>query len=205
MRAVNLLPADARGGGSRGLAFGAGLPVRRTLQVGGLAAIAVAALFVALFFHERSVVHGKQARLDTDNRRLVAVQPQADAVRAAQAEAQARVNAVRVVAGSRMNWDRTMTDLAKYLPTDVYLTSLSVNAPVTAAAAGAASVTDSTPPPATAQLSISGVATSYVRVAAVLDRLALVPWMTNVTLQGTSRDPSGKTSFSVQTGVGEVH
>lgn len=204
MRAVNLLPADARGGG-RSRSLGSGIPVRRALQVGGVVTVLVAALFIALFFHERSIVHGKQSRLDTDNRRLVAVQAQADAVRAAQQDAQSRFNAVRTVTDSRMNWDRTMNDLAKYLPTDVYLTSLQATAPVSAAAAGAASVTDSSPPAAASQLTIAGVAGSYVRVAAVLDRLALVSWLSNVTLQATSRDSSGKTTFTVQAGVAEVH
>jgi Tfp pilus assembly protein PilN len=204
MRAVNLLPADAQTS-ARSFTFGAGLSVRRALQVGGVVTVLVAALFVALFFHERSIVHSKQARLDTDNRRLVAVQPQADAVRAAQTEAQTRVNAVRVVVESRMNWDRTMTDLAKYLPTDVYLTSMQVTSPVSAAVAGAASVTDTPPPPAPSLITITGVASSYVRVAAVLDRLALVPWMSSVLLQSTSRDTTGKTTFAVQATVGEVH
>lgn len=205
MRAVNLLPADARGGASRSRSLGSRVSVRRALQVGGVVTVLVAALFIALFFHERSIVHGKQSKLDTDNRRLVAVQAQADAVRAAEADAQSRFNAVRTITDSRMNWDRTMNDMAKYLPTDVYLTSMQVTAPVSAAVAGAASVTDSTPPASASQLTIAGVASSYIRVAAVLDRLALVPWLSNVTLQGTSRDNSGKTSFSIQAGVAEVH
>jgi Tfp pilus assembly protein PilN len=209
MRAVNLLPADARVSKSPLSSFGGGLQARKTLQIGGAVAIALATLLVVLFLHERSVVHGKRSELATDQARLVAVQAQVDAVRAAQQSAAARFNAVNAIVGSRMNWDRTLNELARVLPADVVLTSLQANAPVTAAAAGASSVvaTDTAAPPAAAPsiLTISGSAPSYVRVGAVLDRLALLTWLSNVTLQSTSKSPGGPAAFSLTAGVSEVH
>ena len=177
------------------------------MQIGGAVTIVLAALLVALFVHERSVVHSKRATLATDEARLVAVQAQVNAIRAAQQQATARLNAVRTVVSSRMNWDRTLTDLARILPTDVVLSNLQATAPVSAAAAGAASVaaTDTAAPPSgTSTLTIVGNAPSYVRVAFVLDRLALLPWLSNVTLQSTSKPGTAPAAFSITAGVAEV-
>jgi Tfp pilus assembly protein PilN len=206
MRAVNLLPADARVSKSPLATFGGGLQARKTLQIGGAVTVVLAALLVALFVHERSVVHGKRSELATDQARLVAVQAQVDAVRAAQATAAARFNAVQSVVDTRMNWDRTMSDLARVLPTDAVLSNLQASAPVTAAAAGAASVESSAAPaPTSSVLTISGSAPSYVRVGVVLDRLALLPWLSAVTLTSTGQSPTTPATFSITANVAEVH
>jgi Tfp pilus assembly protein PilN len=206
MRAVNLLPADARGSTSPLATLGGGLPARKTLQIGGAVTIVVAALLVALFVHERSVVHSKRSELATDNARLVAVQAQVDAIRAAQASATARFNAVQSVVDSRMDWDRTMGDLARVLPTDAVLSNLQANAPVTAAAGTASTASTTAPPPSAASvLTISGSSPSYVRVGAVLDRLALLPWLSSVTLTQTAASPGSPATFSITANVAEVH
>ena len=208
MGAVNLLPADARVSTSDFSSFGGGLQARKTLQIGGAVAIVLAGLLVGLFVHERSVVHSKRSTLATDQARLAAMQAQVDAVRNDQQEASSRLSGVNAVVGSRMNWDRTMDELAKVLPADSVLTSLTASAPVPAAAistalAGTADAT--TAPTGTATLVISGSVPSYVRVAAVLDRLALLPWLSNVTLESTSKSADGTTVFSITANVSEVH
>ncbi len=208
MRAVNLLPADARTTSGGFSSVGAQLPVRRTLQLGGAVALLLTVAMVGLFMHERSVVHSKQSTLANDQARLAAMQAQVDAVRNDQQEASSRMSGVNAVVGSRMNWDRTMAELAKVLPADSVLTSLTASAPVPAAAmstalAGTADAT--TAPTGTATLVISGSVPSYVRVAAVLDRLALLPWLSNVTLESTSKSTDGTTVFSITANVSEVH
>jgi Tfp pilus assembly protein PilN len=209
MRAVNLLPADARVSSSPLASFGGGLQPRKTLQLGGVVTIILAALFVALFVYERSVVHGKRSDLATDQARLVAVQAQVDAVKAAQQSATARLGAVQTVVDSRMNWDRTLNDLARVLPTDIVLSSLQATAPVTAAAAGAATSTATdtaaAPPVGTSTLSIAGSAPSYVRVGTMLDRLALIPWLSGVTLTSTAKPANAPATFAVTANVSEVH
>lgn len=210
MRAVNLLPADARVSTSKFSTFGGGLQARKTLQIGGAVAIVLAGLLVALFVYERSVVHDKRSQLATDTARLVAVQAQVNAVKAAQQSANARLGAVTTVVDSRMNWDRTLNDLARVLPRDVVLNSLQASAPVTAAAAGAATATATDTPPAaptpgTSALSIAGSAPSYVRVGAMLDRLALLPWLSGVTLTATSKPANAPATFAVTANVSEVH
>ena len=85
-----------------------------------------------------------------------------------------------------MNWDRTLNDLARVLPHDVVLTSLQASAPVTAAAAGAAAAaaTDTPAVPAAGDVDAHHLRQRAVvrRVGAVLDRLALLPWLSSVTL-----------------------
>ena len=65
----------------------------------------------------------------------------------------------------------------------------------------ATTTTATTTPPApvapATTFTISGVAPSNVRVALILDRLALVPWLSNVSLQTTTRQPTGTVQFTV--------
>ncbi len=206
MRAVNLLPADARVSTRPFASLGGNLSARRIVQVGGTVTVVLAALFVFLFIQERSTVHHKKSELATDQARLVAVQAQVDAIRSAQAAAEARFNAVKTVIQDRMNWDRTLQDLARILPADVRLNSLQAAAPITAAGASAATIDSASPPSATpSQLTITGVAPSYVRIAATLDRLALVPWLSSVTLTSAARQADGTTNFGITASVAEVH
>jgi Tfp pilus assembly protein PilN len=209
MRAVNLLPADARTAKGGFSSVGTQIPVRRTLQIGGGVALVLTVALVGLFVHERSVVHGEQSSLANDQARLAAMQAQVDAVRSDQQDASSRMSAVNTVVESRMNWDRTMAELAKVLPADSVLQSLQATAPVLAASMSttAATTPDApvAPPTSTSSLSIAGSVPSYVRVAAVLDRLALLPWLTNVTLESTSKQTGGTTTFSIIAGVSEVH
>ena len=210
MRAVNLLPADARVSKGGFASVGSNVPIRRTLQLGGGVALLLTIMMVGLFMHERSVVHSAQSTLANDQARLAAMQAEVDAVRSDQQEASARMNAVTAVADSRMNWDRTMGELARVLPADTVLSTLQATAPVTAASVSAvtATATGDTPvsaPTGTSTLTVSGSAPSYVRVANVLDRLSLLPWLTDVTLGSTSKQSGGTATFSINATVSEVH
>jgi Tfp pilus assembly protein PilN len=228
MQAVNLLPADARLSKKGGFtSVGSDLPGKKTMQIGGGIAAVLALLLAGLYVHERSVVSGKQSTLSSDTAKLAAVQVQVDAIRTAQTESQARDAAVESVVNTRMNWDRTMSALAKVLPVDVVLNELQAAAPVTAATAAAetaataapttgattgttSTTTTSTPPTAPvvaapSVLTIAGVAPSNVHVATVMDRLSLLPWLSSVSLVSSTRQPDGTTSFSISAGVSEVH
>jgi Tfp pilus assembly protein PilN len=206
MEAVNLLPHDVRVQKSKSLAVGGSLPGKRTLQFGGIAAALLAVLVAVVFIRERSVVHSRQSDLAATQARIVAVQSQVEAVKNAQATSASHSAVVQSVAASRMNWDRAMGDLARVLPVDVVLTNLTAGAPTTASAApvgapaGAASAAAGT-----GSLAITGVAPSHVRVAAVLDRITLLPWLSGVTLQSSTRQSDGTTQFTVNAGVSEEH
>ena len=223
MQAVNLLPADARLSKKSGItSVGSDLPGKKTMQIGGGIAAVLALLLAGLYVHERSVLNSKQSTLSSDQAKLAAVQGQVDAIRTAQTDSQARDAAVESVVNTRMNWDRTMSALAKVLPVDVVLNELQAAAPVTAATA-AADRGDAGPDnrhdyghdvhhdrttavaAAPAILTITGVAPSNVRVATVMDRLSLLPWLSGVSLVSSTRQPDGTSSFTITAGVSEVH
>ena len=203
MQAVNLLPADARVSKKGFTSVGSDLPAKKTLRIGGAVAAGFAVLLAGLYVHERSVVSSKTSTLSSDQTRLAAVQAQVDAIRAALTDSKSRDAAVVSVVNTRMNWDRTLSSLARVLPTDVVLNNLQAAAPVAAASAAVSSTTAA--PAAAAVLTITGVAPSHVRVGTVMDRLGLLPWLSNVALVSSARQADGTTTFSISAGVSEVH
>ncbi|HEY0417291.1 MAG TPA: PilN domain-containing protein [Gaiellaceae bacterium] len=188
MRAVNLLPLDARLQNQRRSTL-ATLNPTRVVRVGGAAAAVLAVLLGGLYVHERSSVHSKQQALAKTTSQVASLQTRVTKIQATQNQAQARLKIVQGVATTRMNWDRTLMDLARVIPSGVYLTSLTVTSPTTAAVSTAAPVTTFT---------VAGSAPSHVGTAGVLDRLALLPWLTNVELQTSGRQSDGTVTFSIQ-------
>ena len=98
------------------------------------------------------------------------------------------------VTASRIAWEKNLADLSRVLPSQVYLQSLSVQSP-TPLASGVSTPTTTTTTGASG-FSATGVASSHVRVALVLDRLARLPWLSNVTLVSSTSGASGGTSLS---------
>lgn len=211
MEAVNLLPLEYRDR-KRKRAGAADLSGRRTLQLGGAAALVFALLFAALYVHERSVVNSKKTALANDQARIAAVQPQIEAIKTAKAAVAAKLATAQSVTGARMNWDRALTDFAKVIPTSAYLTSLQVSAPVATAAAATTTTpsTDGTaasapPPTAPSGMTLNGVASSTPGVALVMDKLGLLPWLNGVTLTSASLQPDNTYNFVLTAGVSEEH
>ena len=204
MRAVNLLPEDQRPG-SRWTTIGRGASARRVLGGAGVAAGVLALAFAALTLQQRNIVDERRTELHDVEARLVAAQAQAVEVQQAQAASEARFSALQTLVAQRVVWEDVLRDLAKVLPSGVFLQGLQASSPTLTATAptGAA-----TPPPAAATpgafptgFTVTGSADSQVRVAQVLDRLALLPWLTNVTLQSSVRT-GGASGIPVQFVIG---
>lgn len=195
MQAVNLLPEYARPTGRKFTSVGSELPAQRILYLGGLAALAAAVLVGLFYFHERSVVKDNRTTLADAEARLVAQDARAQPIKDAQAEVSARLAVLQGVDSTRVHWDTVLADLGKDLPTGVVLSSLSVagtNVPGASATDAAAAA------PATGgAFSINGTASSYNHVATLLDRLALVPWLANVTLSSATRSGQTATTFAI--------
>lgn len=218
MDAVNLLPVEYQTRKRRST-VGEGLSGRRTLRTGGVVALVFAVLLGGLYVRERSVVHDKQSKLADTQARIAAVQTKVDALKTAQADVSARLAAAQSITASRMNWDRALGEFARVIPTNSYLTNLTVAAPVPTAAASTTAATDttsattttttttSTPAPAsTSTLTITGVAPGTAGIALVMDRLALLPWLSNVALQTAARQQdNGSDTFTIGAGVAEAH
>jgi Tfp pilus assembly protein PilN len=108
--------------------------------------------------------------------------------------------AAGTVSERRVAWEQLLADLSRVLPKQVYLRSLSLQSP-TPLASGASTPAPTTTPatPATtgaSGFSATGVASSHVSVALVLDRLTSLPWLTNVTLLSTANGGTSGTTLS---------
>ena len=224
MDAVNLLPLEYRERKRRRSAPAANLDGRRTLRLGGGVALFFAVALGALFFHEHQLVSSKTKELANNKAQIAAVQPQVDAITTAQAAVSGRLAFAKSVTSTRMNWDKALNDFARIIPTSSYLTSIAVTAPVTAATAAAAAAapttlpstdatgtTDATAaatpaaPSSLSTMTLAGTAPSTPGVALVMDRLSLLPWLSNVALTSASRTDTGSNTFNLTANVSEAH
>jgi Tfp pilus assembly protein PilN len=197
MEAVNLLPAYARPG-HPWAAVGKDLSARRVVKAGTVAACVVAVGLGAGYYLERTVVHNRQAQLADVQAQVAVVDAKAAPFRAAQTAAAARMAAAGSASEKRVAWEALMADVSRVLPKQVYLQSLSAQSP-TPLAPGAVAAPTTTPAPTTptgSGFSATGVASSHVKVAVVLDRLASLPWLTNVTLVSSANGSTTGTTLS---------
>jgi Tfp pilus assembly protein PilN len=206
MEAVNLLPLEHKVRAKKRSTPADNLDSRKTLRTGGLAALAAIVLVGALYGYERSVVSSKESALAKQQAALAAIKPKADAIKQAQASTAGRLSVIASVTSSRMNWDNALKVFARMVPTDTYLTNLSFDAPVqTSSIVAPAAVpttptstsTDPTasaatpPTPTASTLTLAGTSPGTVAVARVLDRLALIPWLSDVALSSATRSSDG--------------
>ena len=167
MRAVNLLPKDDRR--QRGAEARRNNPM---LIAGVAGTVLVTAIICAWFLTASAGVADNQKRRDAAQAQLAATPvppPSSPESSALEQEKGTRVAALSAALGGRLAWDRLLREFALVLPDDVWLTSMSAQAPT---AGGAASA-----------FTINGKTYSQDGVARLLARLALVPHLTNVQLQ----------------------
>src|SRR5262249_45350400 len=123
MRAVNLIPADARGRGrNRGPSTGMAVPVYVLL---GFLAAAVA--LMTIFVLANNSISARTAKL-TSLKTQVA-QEQAAMARLGEftkfaSLAQTRISTVRAIAAARFDWHTALSDLSKVVPANTTLQSV---------------------------------------------------------------------------------
>jgi Tfp pilus assembly protein PilN len=192
MRAVNLLPRQT-------------VEQRRERQpqavvlvaaIGGAAV--VLALVAGVLLANRSV-NRERAALSTA-RAVLAVTPahhisaSTNAFRSAVlTQREQRSLALAAAIGKRVAWDRILRRMALVLPSDVWLTNLVGNTPLSAPVSA---VTPTTPtpsalPPASTALSLQGFTYSQAGVARLLARLEVLPDLQNVQLQNSQTSTIG--------------
>jgi Tfp pilus assembly protein PilN len=221
MDAVNLLPLDHRERKKKRATPADNLDARQTIRIGGAVAGLFVVLLAGLFYYEHKQVSDRQKELANNKAQITAVQPQVDSIKTAQAAISGRLAVARSLTSTRMNWDRALNDFARIIPTNSYLTNMQMTAPVTAAATAAAqaaaaavpatstdgTAADAPPPVATptvSTLTLSGTAPNTPGVALVMDRLALLPWLSNVSLTSAARQDGGSNIFSLTANVAEA-
>jgi Tfp pilus assembly protein PilN len=185
MRAVNLLPEDTK---SRRLPKTAAAPV-----AGAAAALVAIGVVGALAHVESGAVASKQRRLDDLKLQLSQVQspPSAGNPNAAAllASRSARITALNAALSGSISWDLVLRQLALALPADTWLDALQLSAP------GLAPATPTevpVPGATTSGVQITGYTTSADSLARVLQRLSVVPSLTDVKLTTSQTVPRGK-------------
>jgi Tfp pilus assembly protein PilN len=203
MRAVNLLPEEPRGDGPP-------LLTTATVGIGGIVLLAIAAIFLGvLFVQAHNTVSDKHHTLDAVRQQTAQIEAATSARQAAaqsgKAAEEGRVTAFDSAVSQRMPWDNLLDDISRVLPAGSWLSSMSMQGPPPGAA-----TTPSTVPatPGTVSspstLSVSGVAFSTDIVAQVMRQLALIPALSDVTLQSSTRADVGSTkafTFSLTANV----
>lgn len=203
MRAVNLLPKDA-------------VRVVTTTQkiavgVGTGGAVIVTAVLAMMFLSASSKVHDAQLSLQELKTQLAIVPPPAagptPGETALAGQAKPRALAVSSALQRRVAWDRLMRQLSLVLPEDVWLTKFSARSPVSPSAALTApalpAVASAATPPT--QVTIIGYTYSHDAVARLMSRLAVVPDLQNVTLQGSVLSQVGTQTVVQFTLIADVH
>jgi Tfp pilus assembly protein PilN len=206
MKAVNLLPADYKQ--VRQASFGSGLSKHPVALGGTAAAVVVAALLGVSYQSASKDATRNQNALDALNARIAAVsQP----LNAADQSVRERVQELTTADASRVSWDGFMSKLARVLPEDVWLNTLSIQetAPVTPGAAPGvpAAPAPTTPVPGVAPtgFTVTGFTYSQASVARLMRRLSMLPWLSDVSLQNSNVTTVGAHSVYQFTIVGGVN
>lgn len=190
MRAVNLIPAQQRGGGP---SVGAGRS-----EGGAYAVIAIVAGLALMAFmygtahHDVASNEGKaaviSAQVSQTKAQAQALAPYTSFV----ALREQRTQAVASLVDTRFDWAHVFHEFARVLPLSVSISSLSGTVGTAAPGSGAApaagasaSVTSATPPGSVPTFTLAGCATTQQEVARMLTRLRLIDGVASVKLQSS--------------------
>jgi len=181
MRAINLLPRDEKRRAGPALPTPVAVTALVSLTV-------VTVLLCGLFLSAHGNVSARQLELTQKDAELAAIpvpaQSQLQQQDALVADKQARVAALNTALSRRIAWDRILREFALVLPDDVWLLSMSANAPTLATVAPNTTSASSTAPALGGQLgfNIEGHTYSHDAVARLLSRLSVIPDLERVQL-----------------------
>ena len=202
MQAVNLLPAGA----TRSRRWGAvadGQSPKRVIVTAAAAAGVVVVALAGAFVHTSGVVSDRQSTLDGLSQEVAAAEATAASSQAARASAQARRVAVTTVTSQRVTWEQVLRDLGRVLPRNVLLENLQAQSPTpTVATTATATTTMPTTGSAPTAIVVTGRTSSQRSVARVIDRLSVLPWLSDVSLQQSTRSDTGTGGLPVQFTIG---
>lgn len=190
MRAVNLLPDDRQ----REQEGKSGYLTAKWVVPLGAGLLTIACIFVGFtFVNERNEVSNKRETLQAFQQEVTQARAQQATTTTALNDTQARLAAFNTAALARISWDTLLAEVSRVLPSGAWLSNLTVQSPTPSTSApgattGTTTGTDTTVPTA---FVVSGYALSHDTVAVVMERLALVPMLTDVTLQRSQRSDIG--------------
>jgi Tfp pilus assembly protein PilN len=197
MRAVNLIPAEQRGGTAIGAGRSAGAAYAVIGLLGGLA---VLALLYGTASHKLSSDRAQVASLTTQAQQAQAQATQLAPYTSFMALREQRMQAVSDLVNSRFDWAHAFHELGRVLPPEATISSITgtigsasptATAPAASTNASTAAtstrVASATPPGSVTSFTLSGCATSQSAVALTLERLRLIDGVSEVTLQSSAK------------------
>jgi Tfp pilus assembly protein PilN len=197
MKAVNLLPSDLRGAAPASAAVASGdqaagrLGAFAVLGVLGFCVVALAAYVLT-----SNTVKDRQAKLAQVTAQTAVASAQAAKLKPYadfEAAAQTRVQTVADLAAARFDWANALRDIARAVPAQVTLTSLSASLSGSSGATGSDPLRASISSPA---VTMQGCTTGQRAVASLLSRLHDVRGVTRVALSKSERPAAGATQQS---------
>jgi Tfp pilus assembly protein PilN len=193
MKAVNLIPADAKRGSRGGASASKGLPTYIFLGV-----LAIAVGLVTLYVLASNDISQRQAKVTTLQAEVAQVQARSSGLdRYAQYSqmTQSRIGSVRQLATTRFDWHSTLTQIAQVVPKNTSLGTLVGTAASSDPTAGAATAT-STGASAGTSVQLTGCTKSQPDVAKLMSRLRLIDGVASVTLNSSTKQSSGGSAAS---------
>ena len=166
--------------------------------------VLVAAVSGVAFTKARSDVSDRQSTLNGLQAELAGVQATAAVSATAADQTQAHLAAVSTAASGRIAWDGLLDQLSRVMPRGAWLESLQGTNAAPAAPAPASTSTTSAPAAGAAPTGfvVTGYARSQATVARALDRLVLMPALSDVSLQSSARSDVGtKKAFTFTIGA----
>lgn len=203
MKAVNLIPSDARR--SSGVKVSGGLGPGYAV----IGLLGVAVLFVSIYVLTSNTISERQAKLATLQTQVTQTQAQASRLTNFASFlklTQARVQTVTQIASSRFDWHAALADLSQVIPANTSLQSLTGSVAPGATVAGAggsaggSSLRGAIASPA---FELQGCTKTQDDVARLMSRLRLVNGVQRVTLGSSIKQDNAQTGASVaSTGSG---
>jgi Tfp pilus assembly protein PilN len=197
VRAVNLIPSDARRGGrGSGSRSGGSVYVLLGALAVALALVTVYVLTTNNISNQKAQVAQLQAEASQAQTAAARLQPY---VQFAQL-AQARSETIRAIASSRFDWHGALADLSRVVPANTSLQSLVGTVVPGAAVGGSAAGSTATNlrgDIAAPAFQLSGCTDSQDDVARLISQLRLIDGVTRVSLEDSQVSGSGQSGASV--------
>jgi Tfp pilus assembly protein PilN len=174
-----------------------------------IGALAIALLFVTIYTLTGNTISSRKAKLKTLHAEVAHEQAQAARLQnyvAFQKLAQSRVDTVREIAAARFNWHGALADLAKVVPANTSLQSLTGSVVPGASISGnsvgsGSSIRGDLQVPA---FELSGCSDTQDDVAELMSRLRLIDGVTRVTLNSSSKSLTAQSGASASGGSGNT-
>lgn len=198
MKAVNLIPRDARRGGVTPSLGKLGAPH----AVIGLLVVALA--FVTVYVLANNTVTSRKSQLASLQQQVTRMRAEVTSLQSYQQFeklAQKRAETVREIASTRFDWHGALSNLSKVVPTNTSLQSLVATvSPNTTAGAGGGTVGSVRGDITAPAFELKGCTASQDEVAQLMTRLRLIDGVTRVTLEDSNKAASTNSVAPAQGG-----